>query len=217
MKKQYSKFINKLSETEVSENTYNQYSYDFPENALRRHNLSLYFQQVEKFNPKILLCGEAPSYRGARLTGIPFSSKNFLRKGVEKFGLYGLDKGYQITEEFPGVNSEPTATMIWETMSNLNIVPLSWNAFPFHPFKKGEPKSNRLPTIQEIKTGEIFLKELIAIFKIETVIAVGNTAHFTLNNLGIENYKVRHPANGGKNEFVKGINQFLKKGFNPEK
>jgi hypothetical protein len=205
VEKVFLKFIEKLAESPVAENTFNQYSYRFPENGIRRNNLLLYLQHLEKLKPGILLCGEAPSYRGARLTGIPFTSRVILGKGIEKFGLFGPDKGYRVSEEFPGVNSEPTATMIWQLMTELNLIPLGWNAYPFHPFKKGNPMSNRLPTIQEIKAGEIFLKELIGIFKIKTIIAVGNTAHFTLNNSGIENFKVRHPANGGKAEFVKGM------------
>lgn len=42
-------------------------------------------------------------------------------------------------------------------------------------------------------------------FSIEKVIAMGNKAEESLNKLGIGCEKVRHPAQGGKNEFVDGI------------
>jgi hypothetical protein len=42
-------------------------------------------------------------------------------------------------------------------------------------------------------------------FNIEKVIAMGNKAEESLNKLGISCEKVRHPAQGGKNEFVEGI------------
>ena len=144
-----------------------------------------------------------------RLTGIPFTSKKLLKNGIGKFHLLGLEKGYQMPDEFPGVNSEPTATMIWETMINLDFICLSWNAFPFHPFKKDNPQSNRLPYPEEIKIGQKFLIDLINYFQIKQIVAVGNTASNTLNSLELKSYKVRHPANGGKAEFVKGITKVI--------
>ena len=46
--------------------------------------------------------------------------------------------------------------------------------------------------------------------KIKKIIAIGNIAHETLSNIGIICSKVRHPANGGKNEFISGMNNELK-------
>lgn len=204
------KFIDDLAKIKNSDCFYNQYSYEYEVNSIRRNNLLLYLKQIKKLKPKIMLCGEAPSYRGMRLTGVPFTSRKILKKGIEKFYLFGEEKGYKVTDEFEGVNSEPTATMIWETMVNLDISFVGWNAFPFHPFKKGDVQSNRLPTTQEVKIGEKFLEELIDYFKIKKVVAVGNTAFTTLSNLEIKCDKVRHPANGGKTDFVKGINKIFK-------
>ncbi|MPN64510.1 hypothetical protein SDC9_212285 [bioreactor metagenome] len=42
-------------------------------------------------------------------------------------------------------------------------------------------------------------------FNIEKVVAMGNKAEESLKKLGISCEKVRHPAQGGKNEFVEGI------------
>ncbi len=46
---------------------------------------------------------------------------------------------------------------------------------------------------------------MIEMFSPNKVVAVGNKAEHSLQKLGIDCQKVRHPAQGGKNEFVRGI------------
>lgn len=46
---------------------------------------------------------------------------------------------------------------------------------------------------------------MIEMFNIEKVVAVGNKAEESLKKLGISCHKVRHLAQGGKNEFVEGM------------
>jgi uracil-DNA glycosylase len=53
--------------------------------------------------------------------------------------------------------------------------------------------------------GERPLLEMIEMFGIRKVVAVGGKAEQTLIKLGICCQRVRHPAQGGKNEFVEGI------------
>ena len=48
---------------------------------------------------------------------------------------------------------------------------------------------------------------MIKMYNIDTVVAVGNKAEENLRNLNIICKKVRHPAQGGKNEFVRGIKE----------
>jgi len=204
---QLTSFIDELSKVELSDQAFNQYSYDHNENAIRRANLLLYFQQMANIHPRILLVGEAVGYRGGRLTGVPFTSEFLLLNGIERFGLFGKSRGYRKTKEFEKIWKEPTATIIWETFTNLNIVPLSWNAFPFHPFHPHDAQSNRTPTGCELKIGEPFLRALIDLFNIETVVAVGEKAEATLKNIGKVYKKVRHPAQGGKHQFVQGIHE----------
>jgi uracil-DNA glycosylase len=54
-----------------------------------------------------------------------------------------------------------------------------------------------------------FLQDFIDLFNFETVIAVGNVADDTLNRMSTEHHKVRHPAQGGKNDFVRGMREIL--------
>jgi hypothetical protein len=44
-------------------------------------------------------------------------------------------------------------------------------------------------------------------FQIKKVVAIGNKAEESLRKLNISAYKVRHPAQGGKIQFVEGIKQ----------
>ncbi len=184
----------------------NQYSPDSPHNEVRRENLRLYLEEMAVRSPKILLVGEAPGYRGCRLSGIPFTSEAMMLEGVPAHGVLGKARGYQKTSEWPQPAREQTATIVWETLASLPHLPLFfWNVVPFHPHKPGNPWSNRRPRAAEIEQGISFLLELVKIFGIQHIVAVGKTADCELGRRGIPNYKVRHPARGGKREFVAGL------------
>ena len=90
------KFIEELAATEVTPIVYNQYSYEHKENAIRRNNLYIYLQQMRRVNPKIMLLGEAPGYRGCRLTGVPFTSEHLLLNNMEGLSLFGKQNGYRL-------------------------------------------------------------------------------------------------------------------------
>lgn len=198
-------FIEKLAMTKVTPNVYNQYSYESEENAVRRNNLLIYLKQMYKLKPKVILVGEAPGYRGCRLTGVPFTSEYLLMNNIEGLNLFGKEAGYRLATNKDKLLKEATATIIWETLLKYEIVSLAWNAFPFHPHKAENPESNRAPLKGELVIGEKLLLQMIEMFKIEKVVAVGRKAEETLHNLNISCNKVRHPAQGGKNDFVKGI------------
>lgn len=206
-------FIEKLANTPAPADAVNQYAYDNPRNATRRHNLLRYLQQMAEREPSVLLVAEAPGYKGMRLTGVPFSSRYHIETGVMDGALYGLHNDYIVPDdpELPG-HKEQTASIVWSTLEPLNVVPLNWNSYPFHPHKPGQPISNRKPRKPEIELGRPFLEEMMALYPIKRVIAVGNTAHAALAQIGMDVPKVRHPAQGGKNDFVAGINSLLGEG-----
>jgi len=174
----------------------------------QRHNLQCYLQQLRALKPRILLVGEAPGYSGCRLTGVPFSSEDLVAEGVLDGALFTADSGYR-TARKPYVR-EQSAAIVWEVLQCHRHAALCWNAFCFHPHKPGSPDSNRKPTIREIESAAPFLQKLLALFpSVSTVIAVGNSAETALTRLGIPHTKVRHPAHGGKPQFVKGMERVL--------
>ncbi len=203
-------FVESLAGSTVGANVFNPYSPDDPNNEIRKRNLTLYLKKMAMKNSQSILVGEAIGYQGARLSGVPLSSEYLMIHGVDGLDILGQEYGYQKTDEFDYPKKEPTATIVWEMIKTYDFLPLLWNAYPFHPFKDKGLWSNRTPSRDELQQGGTILKELIAIFSIQRLIAMGNKAYETLCELGFEGvYKVRHPAHGGKRDFIRGIQEIL--------
>jgi len=203
-------FISELASVDPGERACNQYSRtmgDLRGNAVRRRNLRLYFEQMSERSPRMLLIGEAVSYRGGRLTGIPFVSEAVLLGGVETASgvVLGARDGFRKATAGPRVWTEASATMVWETIRTIVPLPLLWNAFPFHPFAGEDPLTNRLPSSAELAIGRSFIARLLRLFPIEQTVAVGNAAASSLQRLGVPHVQVRHPSQGGKRKFVEGM------------
>lgn len=198
-------FVEELAVTEVTPNVYNQYSYETQENAVRRKNLLIYLENMYKLKPEVILVGEAPGYRGCRLTGVPFTSEYLLMNNMKGLNLFGREAGYRLASEKDKLLKEATATIIWETLLKYEMISLGWNAFPFHPHRAGNGESNRAPLKSELLIGEKPLLKIIEMFNIKKVVAVGRKSEESLEKLNISCDKVRHPAQGGKNDFVEGI------------
>lgn len=204
----FSAFVERLALVPTAPDAYNQYGAgDNPYNAIRRANLRRYLADVAARQSRIVLIAEAPGYRGMRLTGVPMVSRRILRDGVAALDMFGPGHGYQDVPEpgFEAVQSEQTATILWSVLPELGIVPLVWGAFPFHPHAPGQALTNRKPRAAEVKLGEPFVRELLDVFAPAKVIAVGNVGYGLLTALGVPCVKIRHPAQGGKNDFVAGL------------
>jgi len=147
-----------------------------PGAALRRARLAAYLEA--RAGARILLVGEAPGYRGARVSGIPFTSER------------------QLTGAGP---AEATATVVHRVLAELGLTEsvLLWNVVPTHP---GTGTSNRAPTRAEVAAGLPFAEELAAG---RLVVAVGRIAAAAL---GVA--YVRHPSHGGAAAFREGLLPF---------
>ncbi|HEV7239906.1 MAG TPA: uracil-DNA glycosylase [Thermoanaerobaculia bacterium] len=210
--RRFDPFLNDLASVELSERACNQFSRisgDLRENAIRRRNLRLYLGELDAIGPRMLLVGEAVSYRGGRLTGIAFVSESVMLGGVDTTSgrILGADHGYRKATAGPRLSTEASATMVWSTIRTIQPLPMLWNAFPFHPFHAGDPDSNRAPTSAELAIGERFIARLLRLFAFELVVAIGNHASASLTKMSIEHEKVRHPSQGGKNLFVEGMDR----------
>ena len=161
--------------------------------------------------PKFILCGEAPSHRGCRHSGIAFTSECQLLDGriprIPKMNhrLTSGDDPY----------FERSAKIVWDELYKLEIEEstILWNALQMHPHRLGDPQSNRTPKSAEFEIGKRALRVLVEEFPSAKVVAVGRKAEGSLNSLklmGVPAAYVRHPARGGAKEFVKGLERIVR-------
>lgn len=202
-------FVQELSRLAVGSSSFNPFAGRSENAYIRRKNLELYLTEMKRRQPKMLLVGEAPGYRGMRLTGVPFTNSVILLDPVGRFELFGAERGYRVPTERAGVAAEPTATVMWNALTELQTLPLLWSAYPLHPHRPGERLSNRLPSAAEVASGVRFWRQLRQIFEIETVVAVGGVAYRTITGAGEVVERVRHPSHGGKVEFTAGLRALI--------
>lgn len=212
---QFRAFVRSLSLAPETPFSFNPYSGKDEAAKKRRFNLTLYLTRMAGRQPQVLLLGEAPGYRGCRVTGIPFTSESVLQESPSPFGLFQASAGFRYSSEPETPCREATATILWQTLVKLNALPLLWNAYPFHPHQLHSSRSNRPPTGEELAIGRGVLCALLNLYSIEFVIPVGNRADQALRKWGIASReKVRHPARGGKEAFRRELTDaFARAGF----
>jgi uracil-DNA glycosylase len=166
-------FVDELARARIGR-TFNQYDAG-PRAHLLRARLAAYL--ASKADAPILLVGEAPGYRGARISGIPFTAER------------------QLTGAGP---AEATATIVHRVLAELGIAEdvLLWNAVPTHP---GTETSNRAPTAGEVTAG---LRFAVRLAEGRRVIAAGRVAA-----CAFQVPYVRHPSRGGAAEFARRLAQ----------
>lgn len=160
---------------------------------------------------KVICCGEAPGYQGAHFSGIAFTSERLLLEGAIP-RIPDL-MGERISTR-PRPWSEPSASIVWETLYQLGLAEetVLWNQFAFHPLKAADqPYSNRTPTPAEREQGLPLLETFLNLYPGVPVVAIGRQAEASLQALGIEvAAAVRHPAMGGKTDFQAGMKALAK-------
>ena len=153
--------------------TYNQYA----DSALRRERLRSYLEA--RSAAETVLVGEAAGYRGARVSGLAFTSER------------------QLTGAGP---AEASATVVHRVLTELGLqdTVLLWNVVPTHP---GTACSNRRPTRAEVEASRGFLAEVT---DGRRVVAVGRLAASVLGAP-----YVRHPSHGGAARFAEGLRSYF--------
>lgn len=159
-------------------------------------------------DPVLILVGEAPGYQGCRYSGIAFTSERLLMEG-EIPRIAPLAQRLT-TRRLPF--SEPSATIVWKTLYRLGIAErtILWNALQLHPYRPGEPWTNRTPTPNELLLGAPALQLLMKTFPSARCVAVGKKAEQLMTAMHVRpSATVRHPANGGATAFATGIDELM--------
>jgi uracil-DNA glycosylase len=169
-------FVAELARTRIGA-TFNQYE----ASPHRRARLRAYLDA--RGSARWLLVGEAAGYRGARVSGVPFTSER------------------QLSGRGPG---EATATIVHRVLGELQAESevLLWNLVPTHPHAPGDPASNRRPTQREIDAACPFLQHLA---RGRRVVPIGRLAQSELGGAYI-----RHPSHGGTTDFRAALIQLLR-------
>ena len=164
--------VDRLARTRIGA-THNQYA----DSELRRSRLRGHL--AARADATFVLVGEAAGYRGARVSGVPFTSER------------------QLSGTGP---AEATATIVHRVLAELGIEDevLLWNVVPTHP---GTATTNRRPTKEEVRAARPFLDELT---RGRRVVAVGRLAAQVLDAP-----YVRHPSHGGALAFAEGLKRRL--------
>ena len=165
-------YVARLAAAEIGR-TFNQYR----ASRLLRERLEGYLE--DRRDAPLVLVGEAAGYRGARISGIAFTSER------------------QLTGRGP---TEATATIVHRVLVELGLEDsvLLWNVVPTHP---GTASTNRRPTRAEIDAALPFLRQLM---RGRRAVAVGRVAHAVLGG-----QYIRHPSHGGAQAFRAGVIQSL--------
>ena len=143
---------------------------------IRRARLRAYLDA--RRDAPLVLVGEAAGYRGARVSGIPFTSERQLSGGDP---------------------AEASATIVHRVLRELGLEEetLLWNVVPTHPHAPGRHDTNRRPTRVEVDAGRPFLAALAAGRR---VVSVGRLAQAVAGGA-----YVRHPSHGGAAGFRAGL------------
>jgi hypothetical protein len=204
--------LDKLIHAKEFDNVTNQYSKKWQYSKIALNNLELYFKKMKELKPHCALVGIAPGYNGCRLTGIPFTSEYIVKDEINNTGLFGVNNGYLIRKNIRP-QKEPTATIVWKFLKENQKYPLLWNAFPFHLYKPGNKDSNRNPNKGELEFGLEILKMVMEEFHIKKILAVGEIPYKALASCDLIKCNnicyLRHPANGGKEEFCRGLKTYF--------
>lgn len=175
---------------------------------------------------KALLIAEAPSFQGAKFSGIPMTCERILlgHRKVSRVDIFDETAERHRTSRPPETSSEavrlggfcePTAGYVWGHMASrpgLSKKIVLWNVFAFHPHKDTGTMSNRTPRKDEIVDNRTVLDAFLRLFPDLPILSIGETSKKYLTEW-VPRRRLsfaRHPAYGGGGKFRDDFDKFLK-------
>ena len=185
--------------------TFNPYADRCPEHDLvdapeiRRSNLLATFEAAVAGVDAIWIALE-PGHRGARRTGLAMTDDCHLAAHAQRWELAGIARATR-----SGPETEQTAGIVWGALATTRERVLLWNVFPLHCHLPGRSLSNRRHTRAERETCWDLTCAIIAMVDPGRIFAIGNDTHRAVSSLDRHCVRVRHPAYGGKADFLVGV------------
>lgn len=200
-------FVESLASADVPDGYSNPYVSD-----IARANLEIFLRLHMQGETRLVMVGEAPGYKGAALTGVALTSPDILlNPWNDPWSAFGPSSGFKVQ---PGsrISKEATATIFWKAVAEIfdgHPLPMTWNAVPFHPTGKSGYGNGQVTT-RNVEIGQYWIRLLAMNFADAQWVAIGRRAGDALDRLEISNWPIRHPARGGKKEFVEGLRRIKK-------
>lgn len=193
--------LQKYSSSDTVDNIYQE--------PLKAKNLDVYLTTIKSMNPKAILLGVSPVFRGGRKTGIPFTDEYYVSNENISLLQQKDDLGYVImNNEEQKIEKERVSGIVWSGLEAEMENILLWNIFPFYVHEKGAYACRRDLTEQEKEEGYHFLKMVLKEFpSIHMILIVGDATsdiiekHAELKEK-YEIFNVGHPNLGAKAAFI---------------
>jgi hypothetical protein len=168
--------------------------------AARRRNLRMYLSSVEALEVDTIWMGRDLGYRGGRRTGLALTDEYHLPD------IAIVYRGCAAAQATKGpALAERTAAEIWAVLRALELPPLLWNVFPFHPYEPNDQFTNRKFSAKELTTVDDINASLIAWLGIKRIVGIGQDAVAYASRFGVKVVAIRHPSYGGTSEFREGM------------
>lgn len=177
---------------------------NFYRRPVQWNNFQQYLDWAVRTKPRWVLVGEAAGYKGAKHTGMAFTSENLLDQINEALGL-------RLRKSTTVIHKERSANTIWPVLFKAGKFPFLWNAFPFHPYKGDDDETNRKPLKPELAVGHEALRELKTLLPDSQFVPIGLVSAGLLQKAGLTaGETIRHPAYGGKTQCERQLTALLK-------
>lgn len=167
--------------------------------AIRRENLRHVMEAAAAGDVDELWVGLELGHKGGRRTGLAMTDDANLVAHGHRFGVG--DRMRHPTQAGPP--KELTAGAVWELLADIDRSVFLWNVVPLHPHTPGDPLSNRRHTREERAGCRPTLEALINLLAPKRLVAIGRDASTALRQYGYAHAAVRHPAFGGRTQFLR--------------
>lgn len=169
--------------------------------AIRRSNLRHVLCAAAEEGVVDLWIGLELGHNGGRRTGLAMTDDTHLEAHGRRFGV----AHHLRHATWAGPAKELTASAVWDALDRTERSVFLWNVVPVHPHRPSEPLSNRRHTSSEREICLPHLHALIDLLRPKRMVAVGADASSALRRCDYPHVLVRHPAFGGRGEFLRQV------------